>query len=93
MPRDAVTREYPPPLPADLLGLAAAPTFAAMALVTATHGGSGADPLCTAPPDGLPLSGMGAMYALMAVFHSAPWLRRFAATRDRVPITPKGEPR
>lgn len=68
---------------ADLLGLAAAPTFAAMALLTATHGGA-ADPLCAAAPGALPLPGMAAMYALMAVFHSAPWLRRLA---------PKGEPR
>jgi hypothetical protein len=73
MPRDATV----------LLGLAAAPTFAAMALLTVAHGGP-ADPLCTTAPATLPLPGMGAMYALMAVFHSAPWLRRLA---------PQGEPR
>ena len=73
MPRD----------PADLLGLAAAPTFAAMALLTAAHGGP-ADPLCLAASSPLPMPGMAAMYALMAVFHSAPWLRR---------LIPKGEPR
>ena len=66
-----------------LLGLAAAPTFAAMALLSAAHGGP-ADPLCTAAPAALPLPGMGAMYALMAFFHSAPWLRR---------LTPEGDPR
>ncbi|MGD9510628.1 MAG: hypothetical protein AB7I59_00250 [Geminicoccaceae bacterium] len=71
MPRDAT----------DLLGLAAAPTFAALALLTAAHGGP-ADPLCTAAPAALPLPGMGVMYALMAVFHSAPWLRRLAHEGD-----------
>ena len=73
MPRDAI----------DLLGLAAAPTFAAMALLTAAHGAP-ADPLCAPAPAALPLPGMGAMYALMAFFHSAPWLRR---------LTPEGGPR
>lgn len=68
---------------AELLGLAAAPTFAAMALLTAAHGAP-ADPLCTTAPAALPLPGMAAMYALMAVFHGAPWLKR---------LTPKGEPR
>lgn len=68
----------------DLLGLAAAPTFAALALLTAAHGGP-ADPLCTAAPAALPLPGMAMMYALMAFFHSTPWLRR--------PAPPKGDPR
>ena len=67
----------------DLLGLAAAPTFAAMALLTGVHGGT-ADPLCAAAPAALPMPGMAVMYALMAVFHSAPWLRR---------LEPEGAPR
>lgn len=52
------------------LGLAAAPTFAAMALFS-LMAGSGA---CMAQ-DASPLSGMAAMYLLMSAFHLAPWLR------------------
>ncbi|MGN6304274.1 MAG: hypothetical protein ACTHNH_05625 [Mesorhizobium sp.] len=52
------------------LGLAAAPTFAAMALFSIVSG-SGA---CMAQ-DASPLSGMAAMYLLMSAFHLAPWLR------------------
>lgn len=59
---------------ADGLSLAAAPTFAAMALITAV---SGSNMLCAAPPIG----GMGPMYLLMSVFHVGPWLRLLAAAR------------
>jgi hypothetical protein len=58
-----------------LLSLAATPTFAIMALLTAIHGGSMPDMLCSAARDGSPLTGMVAMYLLMSVFHLAPWLR------------------
>ena len=57
------------------LSLAAAPAFAIMALLTATHGGGPADILCSAAHDGSPLSGMTLMYALMSVFHSTSWLK------------------
>ncbi|WP_199698980.1 hypothetical protein [Oleomonas cavernae] len=60
---------------ADRLCLAATPTFAAMALVEALFGGQ-ANILCGAG-GGLPLNGMALMYALMSIFHAAPWLRRF----------------
>jgi hypothetical protein len=59
-------------LAADLLSLAAAPTFATMALSTACLGG-GADPLCSA--HGSPMSGMVPMYLLMTTFHAGPWLK------------------
>jgi hypothetical protein len=59
---------------ADWLSLAAAPTFAAMALVTAVVG---SDMLCAASPIG----GMVPMYLLMSVFHVGPWLRLLATAR------------
>ncbi|ARM89012.1 hypothetical protein RHEC894_CH02725 [Rhizobium sp. CIAT894] len=61
---------------ANWLSLAAAPTFAIMALLTATTGS--ADMICTTTPDIFPIGGMVPMYLLMSGFHLAPWLR-FAA--------------
>lgn len=63
------------------LRLAASPTFAAMALLTAVHGGGPADLLCSAAHGASPLSGMVPMYALMSVFHSTPWLRLISERR------------
>lgn len=60
--------------PARWLGLAAAPTFAAMAVGTALAGAH-ADWMCTAMRGPSALFGMTAMYALMALFHLPPWLR------------------
>ena len=67
------------------LGLAAGPTFAVMAVLTAMSGG-GADMMCSAAHGASPLSGMVPMYVLMSAFHAAPWLklvgrRRGAARR------------
>jgi hypothetical protein len=56
------------------LGLAATPTFAAMALLTGVSGG-GADMICASAHGMAPLGGMVPMYALMSIFHSAPWLK------------------
>ncbi|MGE3990547.1 hypothetical protein [Pseudorhodoplanes sp.] len=56
------------------LHLAAAPTFAIMALLTAVSGGP-ADILYSAARDASPLTGMVTMYALMGAFHAGPWLR------------------
>ena len=65
---------------ADWLSLAAAPTFAAMALVTVALGG-GAEPLCAAAHAGSPPGGMAPMYLLMGAFHSGPWLKLISARR------------
>ena len=60
---------------ADWLSLAAAPTFAIMALLTGVLGSSSPDVPCSAAHDASPLSGMVPMYLLMSAFHSAPWLK------------------
>jgi hypothetical protein len=66
---------------ADCLGLAAAPTFAAMALLAGVSGGGPADMLCAALRDASPLGGMVPMYVLMSVFHVTPWLKMIGAWR------------
>jgi hypothetical protein len=67
---------------AEWLSLAAAPTFAGMALLTAATGG--AEMICSTMPDASPLAGMVPMYLLMSAFHLAPWLRLAARMRSRV---------
>jgi hypothetical protein len=57
------------------LSLAAAPTFALMALLTGVFAGGSQDVLCSAAHDASPLNGMVVMYLLMSAFHAAPWLR------------------
>ncbi len=59
---------------ADWLCLAAAPTFALMALLTAVMAGP-QDVLCSALHDATPLGGMAWMYMLMSAFHARPWLK------------------
>ena len=54
-----------------MLCLAAAPVFAALALLTA----GGGDMICTMPGMSA-LGGMSLMYLLMSLFHLAPWLKR-----------------
>ena len=60
---------------ADRLALAAAPTFAIMALLTFVVGGGSPDGLCSSAS---PLGGMIPMYLLMSAFHAAPWLKRIS---------------
>jgi hypothetical protein len=59
---------------ADWLCLAAAPSFAIMALLTGVFSGGPPDMLCSAA-HASPLSGMVPMYLLMSAVHSAPWLK------------------
>jgi hypothetical protein len=53
------------------LSLAAAPTFAVMAVVSV---GAPADMICSGMGNSV-LSGMAAMYGLMSLFHAGVWLR------------------
>ena len=62
----------------DALALAASPTFAVMALLTATTSGSVTEVLCTIA-HASPLSGMATMYLLMSAFHIGPWLKLMRA--------------
>jgi len=66
---------------ADRLCLAAAPTFAIMALLAGIPGGGPPDTLCSAAPEASALSGMVTMYLLMSAFHSAPWLKLISSRR------------
>ncbi len=57
------------------LSLAAAPTFALMAALSASEPAAGM--ICSGMPMHGPagMSGMAAMYLLMSLFHAGPWLR------------------
>lgn len=73
---------------ADWLSLAATPTFAIMALLTAVLGNGAMDSLCSAA-HASPLGGMVPMYLLMSAFHLAPWLK--LAARRRI-VTMRNHP-
>ena len=62
------------------LGLAAAPTLALMAWMSAV--GSPAMTMCSAASAFAPLNEMALMYALMSAFHTAPWLKLIARRRN-----------
>ena len=64
------------------LSLAAALTFAIMALLTGVLGGGPPNMLCSAAQDASPLSGMVPMYLLMSAFHLAPWLKLISSRRS-----------
>jgi hypothetical protein len=64
------------------LGLAAAPTFAIMALWTGLLSGQ-PDILCMGMQDASPLNGMALMYSLMSAFHLGPWLKQISRQGSR----------
>jgi hypothetical protein len=69
------------PRAADWISLAAAPTFAIMALIAGAGGGGPMVGMCSPLGDGWVLSGMAPMYLLMSAFHSPPWLRLVSRRR------------
>ena len=69
------------------LGLAAAPTFALMAIVSAVDAQA---TMCASAPGLLPIGGMAWMYLLMSIFHLPPWLRLASSlTRQRIEHPPQ----
>ena len=66
----------------DWLCLAAAPTFAVMALLTSVLGSGAPELLCSTAQHASPLGGMVPMYLLMSAFHSAPWLKLLSGRRS-----------
>ena len=66
---------------AEWLSLAAAPTFATMALLARVIGARRPDMFCSVEDASL-LSGMVPMYLLMSAFHLPPWLKLISCRRD-----------
>ena len=64
------------------LSLAAAPTFALMALNAGAFDVGAPDMLCSASQHTSALNGMAVMYLLMSAFHSAPWLKLISGRRN-----------
>lgn len=69
------------------LGLAAAPTFALMAGISAA--GSPAMMMCSTIPTFMPINDMALMYLLMSFFHGSAWLKFLSGRLQRrnVPTT------
>ncbi len=65
-----------------LLSLAPTPTFALLALLSASQESSLHNLVCSAGHSS-PLTGMVSMYSLMSVFHSAPWIRMLVRASAR----------
>jgi hypothetical protein len=65
-----------------LLSLAAAPTFAVLALLAGFAGGGQPDTLCSAGEHMSALHGMIPMYVLMSAFHVPPWLKLISGRRN-----------
>ena len=67
------------------LGLAAAPSFALMAWVSAV--GSPGMVVCGVASAFLPINDMALMYLLMSLFHLPPWLKLLSRRFATPPIT------
>ena len=66
---------------ADWLSLAAAPTFALMAVVTGILDAGTHQMACSTAMPMSPLTGMVPMYVLMSGFHFTPWVRLISRWR------------
>jgi len=69
---------------ADWLSLAAAPTFAMMAVVTGILDSSTHHMGCSAAMHMSPLTGMIPMYTLMSAFHFTPWMKLVSSWQSGV---------
>jgi hypothetical protein len=65
-----------------VLSLAAAPTFAVMALLTGVLDVGPPGAFCPPTQHASPLNGMAVMYALMSAFHSTSWLKLISRRRN-----------
>jgi hypothetical protein len=81
-PKVRQPREWPKASADCLLSLAAAPTFAIMALLTGIQDGGMPGMLCSAAHDAWPLTGMVPMYLLMSAFHAGAWLKLISSRRS-----------
>ena len=78
-----VTRRLEPLHVADWLALAAAPTFALMAVLTGIFESGAHQMTCSAAMHMSPLTGMVLMYVLMSGFHFTPWLKLISRWAER----------
>ncbi len=68
------------------LGLAAAPTFALMAWISAV--GSPDMTMCSATSAVVPINDMALMYVLMSLFHLLPWMKLLSIrSHPTTPVT------
>lgn len=70
---------------ADRLRLAAAPSYAFMAVFAGVFGESPKDMVCMTVQHTSPLSGIVSMYVLMSVLHAVPWLKLIARRAAAAP--------
>jgi hypothetical protein len=77
-----IMRRFEPFHVADWLSLAAAPTFALMAVLAGILDSGAHQMWCSAAMHMSPLTGMVPMYALMSAFHFTPWLKLISRWRE-----------